>query len=450
MWGSKNRQASVGLIGCRDVAGPLLLMTACPIATILFAIFLGSSVDGNTVGATLSSLAKGTFIVGRAACFWKPATALIVFSLLNLILLKCLPPVEKIKGPVTPGGQAPLYVDNGIQALFVNLFLFVFFSDAGYVPLYGIDIWMRYLPELFMLTNVFSFALCFWIYQHNQTHRTKDFSTRGNAITDFYVGNELHPTFLGDIDIKQFTNCRFGMMLWPIFVVSAMGCEFRRNGGVSNAAMVAYGLQLAYLVKFFVWEKGYFFTLDMMHDRAGFYLCWGCINWVPCVYALISTFHGVTWHMADIAQPTAIGLFVFGLCALAANYHSDLQRKQFREAGDAVFYIWGHIATYITATYATEDGKKRQSKLLTSGYWGMSRHFNYLAELAFSYTVGATAGCIGYGAPGLLVGLFYPVFLTILLVDRCYRDEARCLSKYGKFWEEYCSQVRYRLIPGLF
>ena len=35
-----------------------------------------------------------------------------------------------------------------------------------------------------------------------------------------------------------------------------------------------------YLLKFFWWETGYFLTLDIIFDRAGYYLCWGCLTWV--------------------------------------------------------------------------------------------------------------------------------------------------------------------------
>ena len=28
----------------------------------------------------------------------------------------------------------------------------------------------------------------------------------------------------------------------------------------------------------------YFGSMDIAHDRAGFYLCWGCLVWVPSVY----------------------------------------------------------------------------------------------------------------------------------------------------------------------
>ena len=29
--------------------------------------------------------------------------------------------------------------------------------------------------------------------------------------------------------------------------------------------------------QFFVWETGYWGSMDITHDRAGFYLCWGCL-----------------------------------------------------------------------------------------------------------------------------------------------------------------------------
>lgn len=36
-------------------------------------------------------------------------------------------------------------------------------------------------------------------------------------------------------------------------------------------------LQLTYITKFFHWEMGYMNSMDIQHDRAGFYLCWGCL-----------------------------------------------------------------------------------------------------------------------------------------------------------------------------
>ena len=42
------------------------------------------------------------------------------------------------------------------------------------------------------------------------------------------------------------------------------------------------------------------------------------------------------------------------------------------------------------------------------------------------------------------------LFLTALLMDRASRDDARCRTKYGAFWDEYCERVPYKVIPGLY
>jgi len=41
-------------------------------------------------------------------------------------------------------------------------------------------------------------------------------------------------------------------------------------------------------------------------------------------------------------------------------------------------------------------------------------------------------------------------FLTILLFDRATRDDKRCRKKYGKYWEEYCRRVPWKIVPGVY
>jgi hypothetical protein len=43
-----------------------------------------------------------------------------------------------------------------------------------------------------------------------------------------------------------------------------------------------------YVCRFFYWETGYFQTLDITLDRAGYYLCWGCLTWVQVRFHLDS------------------------------------------------------------------------------------------------------------------------------------------------------------------
>lgn len=65
-------------------------------------------------------------------------------------------------------------------------------------------------------------------------------------------------------------------------------------------------------------------------------------------------------------------------------------------------------------------------KLLTSGWWGASRHPNYLGDWIMAW-----AWCLpcGFASP---IPYFYVVYFAILLVHRQMRDEEACRKKYGK------------------
>lgn len=118
------------------------------------------------------------------------------------------------------------------------------------------------------------------------------------------------------------------------------------------------------------------------------------------------------------------------------------QRQEFRRSGGRL-KIWGKEPTYIVAKYTPSDSVERQSLLLTSGYWAISRHFHYIPEVLASF-----CWCL----PALfenVLPFYYPVYLSILLIDRAYRDDARCRAKYGKYWDEYCAKVPFKVIPGI-
>jgi len=46
--------------------------------------------------------------------------------------------------------------------------------------------------------------------------------------------------------------------------------------------------------------------------------------------------------------------------------------------------------------------------------------------------------------------MFYPVYLTLLLWERLLRDDVRCSLKYGEYWKQYCKEVPYLVIPGIY
>ena len=201
------------------------------------------------------------------------------------------------------------------------------------------------------------------------------------------------------------------------------------------------GLQMIYFTKFFWWESGYMRTIDIMLDRAGFYICWGCLCWIPGVYASVSM------YMASKA--VHLGFFwsavilVAGVASCAVNYDADRQKLEVRRS-DGKCRVWGGNSEVIRAQYKLSDGETRTSLLLVSGYWGLARHFHYVPELSLAFL---------WSVPALFEHLMpytYVLWLSLLLVHRTFRDDTKCRQKYGKYWEEYCRRVPYKMIPYVF
>jgi 7-dehydrocholesterol reductase len=219
--------------------------------------------------------------------------------------------------------------------------------------------------------------------------------------------------------------------------------QYDDMGYVSSSMLVSVIVQTVYIFKFFLWETGYFCTMDIQHDRAGYYICWGCLMWVPSMYTIHTYF--LTKHASGeylLSVPVAFFFMIVGIFCVWCNYDCDRQRQEFRETNGKA-KVWGEDPVYIVAEYTTKDGEVRNSLLLCSGWWGLSRHFHYIPEIvaSFFWCVPALFGHI--------LPYFYPVYLTILLFDRAWRDDARCADKYKKNWAEYCQKVPYKIIPGI-
>jgi 7-dehydrocholesterol reductase len=247
---------------------------------------------------------------------------------------------------------------------------------------------------------------------------------------------ELYPRLFG-WDIKQFTNCRFGMMGWPLIIIS-FAAKQQELYGLSDSMLVAVTLQLIYITKFFIWEPGYLRSLDIMHDRAGYYICWGCLVWVPSIYTSPTLY--LVNHPNHLGSLLTTLLLSVGTISILINYLADRQRQLVR-ANQGNCHIWGKEPIVIIANYQTATGESKQNLLLASGWWGLSRHFHYLPELL---------GAFCWSAPALFthfIPYFYFIFLTILLFHRVFRDDQRCSNKYGKDWQTYCQKVPYKIIP---
>jgi 7-dehydrocholesterol reductase len=204
---------------------------------------------------------------------------------------------------------------------------------------------------------------------------------------------------------------------------------------------VSAALQMIYFTKFFWWESGYMRTIDIMLDRAGFYICWGCLCYITGLYASVSLY--LVSHPVQLGSTLALTIFALGVISCLINYDADRQKLEVRRS-DARCTIWGRKPDVIRAEYRTSDGSTRTSLLLVSGYWGVARHFHYVPELTLAFLWSFPAGFEN------IMPYTYAFWLVILLTHRTFRDDTKCREKYGKYWDEYCRRVPYKIIPYVF
>jgi 7-dehydrocholesterol reductase len=140
-------------------------------------------------------------------------------------------------------------------------------------------------------------------------------------------------------------------------------------------------LHAIYVVDFFYNEDWYLRTIDIAHDHFGWMLAWGDSVWLPFTYTLQGYF--LVTHPVELTPVEAGSIWALGLLGYYIFRSVNHQKDYFR-ANDGKCIIWGKPAEYVDAKFKTSDGKTRSSKLLTSGWWGLSRHFNYVGDLCIS------------------------------------------------------------------
>ncbi len=423
----------------RNSLFPLFLILVCPM-TVMIVWQLNTDLHGSLLAYW--QYIKTTNFFTALYYFWQPVlfgTAMAwkiiaCFGLVQLILMRVVPG-KRFEGPLTPKGNTPIYKANGFSCYLITMVLF-FVGSYGLGWFSATIIYDNFLGILGAL-NVFSLLFCLLLYIKGRYFpSTTDKGVTGNFIFDYYWGTELYPRILG-WDIKLFTNCRFGMMSWPLIIIS-FAAKQTQVYGLSNSMLICVLIMLVYITKFFWWETGYLRSLDIMHDRAGFYICWGCLVWVPAIYTLPAMY--LVNHPYHFSWLAGAFILAAGVISVMLNYFADRQRQMVR-ATNGECKIWGKKPEIIKAQYVTKEGETKNSILLVSGWWGVSRHFHYLPEIlsAFFWTL-----------PVLFLNFlpwFYVIFLTILLFHRSIRDEARCREKYGLYWQQYCERVPGRIFP---
>ncbi|RUP49886.1 ergosterol biosynthesis ERG4/ERG24 family-domain-containing protein [Jimgerdemannia flammicorona] len=337
-------------------------------------------------------------------------------------------PGEEIEGTLLRNGKRLKYKVNAFASLHLLIAMgFLNIRSSGFGPfLFIYDHWVGIVTA----ANIFSFIVSFYVYGSSFLPG-KLLALGGNTgiwIYDFMIGRELNPR-IGKFDIKYFIELRPGLIGW-VTSNSAMAIkQYVSLGRVTNSMMLVNVFQAWYVIDSLYNEAAVLTTMDITTDGFGFMLAFGNLSWLPMVYSLQARY--LAAFPRDLNYAELVGVIALQLTGYYIFRSSNGQKNKFRTdpEGDDVKHL-----EYIETTAGT--------RLLTSGWWGISRHINYLGDWLMSI-----AWCLpcGYATP---IPYFYMIYFAILLLHRERRDDDKCRKKYGKDWDRYCEIVKWRIIPG--
>lgn len=330
---------------------------------------------------------------------------------------------------------------------------------TGYVTKEGTDEKLRYRLNglLVLVTTVGTwFGLCYyniiewdWLYQVRWSALAGavvfglTFSCvivlnhpkrKANFLADFFLGRAANPQLWGGkVDAKMWLYL-IGAVLLELNILSYTAHHHITYGVEASPGIFLSALMLTYfIVDYLTFEEVHLYTYDFFAENVGFKLGWGCIAFYPFFYTI------PIWTTADLPNPEIpfYQLLLYGFLFLfswSLARGANMQKYFFKKDPNRPFL--GIKPQTVT------DGKHT---LLVNGYWGLSRHINYLGEIGM-----ATAIVLATGYPLNIWGWLYPLYYVALLFPRQLDDDKRCKAKYGPLWDEYTERVKYRIIPFIY
>ncbi|KAL7421779.1 erg24, C-14 sterol reductase [Cryptotrichosporon argae] len=347
------------------------------------------------------------------------------------VLCSAVLPGPVVEGNLLRDGTRKTYKMNGLNTLILTLGLIVgyLFQPNGIQNFTWIyDHWVPLMSASLAMAT----AQAVWVYVYSffSGELLALGGNSGNIVYDFFLGRPLNPTFPGfpNFDIKTFNEVRPGIIGWVVLNISCACEQYVRYGRVSDSMSLVLAFEGWYAVDCMLQEASILNQMDITTDGFGFMLSFGDLTWVPFTYGLQArylAFNPVHLGATASAVITAIelaGLYIFRV--------SNNEKGAFRNGRNP------KNLSYME----TERG----TKLLTSGWWGRSRHPNYLGDWLMAW-----AWCLptGFNTP---VTYFYVAYFAVLLMHRQMRDDEACRHKYEKDWDKYCQLVPWKIIPYIY
>lgn len=350
-------------------------------------------------------------------------TPFIVYAAITF--LHIIIPAKKVKGYVKSEttGEVLNYRINGKFVLLLSVviwFLLGYFNIVPYTWLYEI----RWLSLIGAAVIGLSYSF-FVVLKHPSTGKS--------FLADLWFGRVKNPQLKdGFIDAKLWLYM-IGAVMLQLNVLSFAAYHIINVENINYGFLLGCAMLTWFCFDYLIFEKVHLWTYDFIAERVGFKLGFGCLAFYPYFYAI------ALWFTANLPNPghpvllTALfgALFIFGwIFTRGAN----MQKYYFKtQPGNKFLWMKPEVLS---------NGCKA---LLASGFWGASRHINYLGEI-----IQATAIALATGYFGIWMIWLYPLYYIGLLFSRQAADDKICREKYGDLWDRYTEKVKYKIIPFIY
>jgi delta14-sterol reductase len=353
-----------------------------------------------------------------------PIVAYAVITLLHIAI-----PAKRTKGYVVNDhtGEVLNYRVNGKYVLIISIvvwFLLGYFNIVPYTWIYETRWWG--LIGAVIVGLIFTLII---VLKHPSTGKP--------LLADLWFGREKNPQ-VGDgfIDAKLWLYL-VGVVLLQLNVFSCAAYQIVNasvTGQSVNPGFIAGCAMLTWFCfDYLIFEKIHLWTYDFIAERVGFKLGFGCLTFYPYFYAV------ALWFTAALPNPNlpiwlTVLFCVLFLLGWTLTRGANMQKYFFKTQPGRTFLG--------IAPEAISDGNHT---LLVNGYWGASRHINYLGEILQALAIALVVGHFGVWEIWL-----YPAYYIGLMVSRQIDDNKVCAAKYGELWDEYTAKVKYRIVPFIY
>ena len=350
------------------------------------------------------------------------------WALFALILaLQALMPARRLKGYVRDEitGESLVYRLNGLPVFLVMV-------SAWFVAGY-----LQWLPFDWLWQHRWSGVAGAWVLGLAASAAVLwGAPTRSPSWwRDYYLGRRKNPRMFKDrVDAKMYLYVAGATVLELNLLSFAAHHLLSHASDPSPGVILHVCLFTWFVVEYLVFEHVHLYTYDLFAERVGFKLVWGCLAFYSYVYAI-----GL-WAVADHANPDP-ALWYLALSAVVFFAGWSLARG----ANMQKYYFKRDPSRVFLGRFEPQTLSQGEQQILCSGFWGISRHVNYLGEVLMA--AGLT---LALGWPWLLIPWLYPLYYVMLLGARERDDDRRCEQKYGELWHRYRKKVPWRIVPYLY